>query len=83
MKQYIDSQEHWEDSVNADYDRREAESKAMQPTEEQPNPLPQVTESEDELWASVGRITTGLASFVYYPKVLEQLKQSYTIKRNQ
>jgi hypothetical protein len=30
MKNYIDSQEHWEDSINADYDKKEQMQKEME-----------------------------------------------------
>lgn len=32
-KPYIDSQEHWEDSINADYDERERRDKEQEPTQ--------------------------------------------------
>ena len=31
MENYIDSEQHWEDSVNADHDRKELEDKAFEP----------------------------------------------------
>lgn len=40
-KQYIDSQEHWEDEINADYDKREQVLKEQPDnrTEEMPTPM--------------------------------------------
>jgi hypothetical protein len=35
MKNYIDSQQHWEDSVNADYDYMEAMEKEQEDNREQ------------------------------------------------
>lgn len=32
-KQYIDSQKHWEDSVNSDYDKRQQGNKEQYPPE--------------------------------------------------
>ncbi len=54
-KQYIGSQEHWEDSVNADYDRREQEAAEQQKEidrqmGEQAYPL--TTKQEDTFWES-------------------------------
>lgn len=35
MKNYIGSQQHWEDSINADYDERERRDKEQKDTREQ------------------------------------------------
>jgi hypothetical protein len=40
-KQYIGSQEHWEDSVNADYDQREQQAKEQKDDRVQPDDRPE------------------------------------------
>ena len=35
MKNYIGSQEHWEDNINNDYDERERRNREQQPQPEQ------------------------------------------------
>ena len=37
MKNYIDSQKHWEDSVNADYDYMEAMEKEHEDNRDKPD----------------------------------------------
>jgi hypothetical protein len=41
MEKYIGSQQHWEDSINADYDYKEAMEKEQSDNREQPN-VPQI-----------------------------------------
>ena len=48
MKQYIDSQEHWEDSVNADYDERERFAKFEEEYNRQ-QPTDDYLQGEDEM----------------------------------
>ena len=44
MKNYIDSEQHWEDSVNADYDYKKAIEKEQEDNREQPDNREQVQE---------------------------------------
>jgi len=37
MKNYIDSEQHWEDSVNADYDYKKSMEKEQEDNREQPD----------------------------------------------
>ncbi len=48
MKNYIDSQEHWEDSVNADYDYKKAMEKQQLDNREQPDDRQQCYKTSKE-----------------------------------
>lgn len=49
MKNYIDSQEHWEDSVNADYDYKKAMEKEQKDNRgEQPDDRQQCYKTGEE-----------------------------------
>ena len=83
MKEYIGSQEHWEDSVNADYDRREEESKYQEDNRDQPYPLTQAEDSEDEMWQEVKETFDAIFNerYTVAKELYAKLKQHYSITR--
>jgi len=58
-KNYIGSQQHWEDSVNADYDERERQRKEQEPKDDRVEeiPAPPVKDMEAEVKALLEKFT--------------------------